>query len=361
MTVEFGRRVSVWYISTSTEKGADRMGDEKCSKCGAVITGTEPAYLIDERDVACRSCHDMARPLCPHCGILLTRTLPKTWSKCSQCGERFWVEPQQWLYPSMILTPDQRKAAQEIVREMSRLSKWGVSPEDRKVAELRAQFDGHGAEAVIRSLRIEAIKHSGWIGPPEPTTLADDDIDVCVRSFDMFSHRAQTEGNYGVTLGDVIAAWLAMKPSMPQVRSSEDEEDEVYDELADEHRLISQVWPLALERASNDPHARKIISFCWAESRAIAGLDFREQLQQAQRYALLEHQSHKSITRVRIVNWQEPCAACRRQNGKVLTIEQALERMPLPCPDCTTQYEGETVENPKGWCQCSYEAVFEDE
>ena len=338
------------------------MGDEKCSNCGALITGAEPAYLIEGQEVACRNCHDTAHPLCPHCGKPLTRKLPKTWSKCSECGERFWVEPEQWVYPSMILTPDQRRAAQEIVREMSRLSEWGIRPEDRKAAELRAQRDGQRADDVIRMLRVDAIRRSGWSGPPDPATLPDDDIDMCVRSFDMFTRRAQVRGNYGIALGDVVAAWLELKPTLPRPMASEDgEEDEDQDEFAAENRLICQVWPLALQRATNDPHTRKMISFCWAESCAIAGIEFGEPLRLANRYELLDHQSHKVVAKVRIVNWQEPCSVCRKHNGKVLTIAQALETMPIPCAQCTTRYDTEARKGPKGWCQCRFEAVLDGE
>ncbi len=334
------------------------MSDEICSSCNVAITGLEPAYLINGEHVACRNCHDTAHPLCPHCSRLLTRKLPKTWSKCPECGERFWVEPEQWLYPSMILTPDQRKSAQTIVREMSRLGEWGIRPQDRKIAELTAQMDGRGADAVIRSLRVEAVRCSGWAGPPDPATLTDEDIDICVRSFDMFSHKAQVKGNYDIRLGDVVATWLTLKTTIPQTASSENEEE---DEFVIENQLVCQVWPLALQRAANDPHTRKMISFCWAEACAIAGLDFRKPLRLASRYELLDLQAHKIITKVRIVNWQQPCPACRRQNGTVLTIAQALERMPIPCEKCTTRYDTESTTGPKGWCQCRFEAVFEGE
>ena len=51
------------------------------------------------------------------------------------------------------------------------------------------------------------------------------------------------------------------------------------------------------------------------------------------------------------------CPACREQSGKVYLIEDALEKMPIPCKDCTFDLHGEHAS--VGWCRCVYTPIIE--
>ena len=49
------------------------------------------------------------------------------------------------------------------------------------------------------------------------------------------------------------------------------------------------------------------------------------------------------------------CDACRALEGKLLTIEQALETLPVPCPECTNDVNA----SGRGWCRCWYSPHFD--
>jgi hypothetical protein len=53
----------------------------------------------------------------------------------------------------------------------------------------------------------------------------------------------------------------------------------------------------------------------------------------------------------------DACEACKELAGKQLTVNQALQELPVPCKDCTT----DAREDKAGWCRCSYRPVFGNE
>jgi len=62
-----------------------------------------------------------------------------------------------------------------------------------------------------------------------------------------------------------------------------------------------------------------------------------------------------TIKKVQIFTQQEnSCEACRQLENKVFTIEEALEKMPIPCKECTQKLYDEK----RGFCRCSYVAFF---
>ncbi|HNU35569.1 MAG TPA: hypothetical protein PKJ15_03140 [Methanomassiliicoccales archaeon] len=50
---------------------------------------------------------------------------------------------------------------------------------------------------------------------------------------------------------------------------------------------------------------------------------------------------------------KDACPVCRKMAGKRFRIEEAMESMPIPCHDCSTE-----VDEVKGYCRCRYFAVF---
>jgi hypothetical protein len=57
--------------------------------------------------------------------------------------------------------------------------------------------------------------------------------------------------------------------------------------------------------------------------------------------------------RVEVECAKDACPACRKMAGKRFKIEEAMETMPIPCHDCSTE-----VDAVKGYCKCRYFAVF---
>lgn len=60
---------------------------------------------------------------------------------------------------------------------------------------------------------------------------------------------------------------------------------------------------------------------------------------------------------VEIITCKEAsCEACRKLEGKILSIKDALEQKPLPCKECSFEQE-----NGFGWCRCLYGPHIMDE
>lgn len=50
------------------------------------------------------------------------------------------------------------------------------------------------------------------------------------------------------------------------------------------------------------------------------------------------------------------CLECAALNGKIFTIEKALEKMPIPHEKCTHELKKGKI----GWCRCEYLPVVDD-
>ncbi len=80
------------------------------------------------------------------------------------------------------------------------------------------------------------------------------------------------------------------------------------------------------------------------------GKDWLGELQAAARVSLLHYQQSNLADEVEIATVEDVCEACSRLAGRILTIDEALRRAPLPCKECTHDARGGTM----GFCRCSY-------
>ena len=86
------------------------------------------------------------------------------------------------------------------------------------------------------------------------------------------------------------------------------------------------------------------------------GKDCFSVLQQSAKMNLMKFKQAGVVEKVRILTvGEDSCKACRLLENKVFTIEEALEKMPIPCKECTHKLYDEK----KGFCRCSYLAEFE--
>lgn len=93
---------------------SEQVTEEACQRCHRVISPMEMLFLLEDRTkTVCRECHDDLRPLCPHCGASLKKRA-KAKTKCRTCGEFFYVEDRQTLFPSTMITGAQRDELHEI-------------------------------------------------------------------------------------------------------------------------------------------------------------------------------------------------------------------------------------------------------
>lgn len=75
----------------------------ECSRCNASIL--QHGFVLDDAPI-CRECNDALRPVCPYCGVELSKR-PKAATKCKSCGERMVVRTKQMHFPSTVVTQDQ--------------------------------------------------------------------------------------------------------------------------------------------------------------------------------------------------------------------------------------------------------------
>ena len=57
---------------------------------------------------------------------------------------------------------------------------------------------------------------------------------------------------------------------------------------------------------------------------------------------------------------KESCDNCSKHNGEIFTIDEALEKMPIPNRDCTNWKEDFEKIHKHGWCRCGWLPVIED-
>lgn len=111
-------------------------------------------------------------------------------------------------------------------------------------------------------------------------------------------------------------------------------------------------WALANE-AIREPMLRqewhRVARIEWARARWLydEGRNHIQHLRESRAADLKARVANSLTGKVRILtNGEAACAVCRRNDGKVFTIESALSEMPLPVEEC---------EN--GWCQCMWTPV----
>jgi hypothetical protein len=120
------------------------------------------------------------------------------------------------------------------------------------------------------------------------------------------------------------------------------------------------IWSLLNElleenMKSGDFHTLKMLYHDMAWFLDEEGQEFFDILVARQRAELMEYKTQWGIKKVRITTSADPCPACKKLDGKVLTIQQALKTMPIPCKECTTTVLGKR----EGFCRCNYDAVVE--
>lgn len=85
------------------------------------------------------------------------------------------------------------------------------------------------------------------------------------------------------------------------------------------------------------------------------GKDHREEQKQVQKMQLLELRNNEVVTQVEIFSSDDGCEDCKRLNGKVFSITDALKEMPLPVLTCKNETNRKA---PHGWCRCIYLPVI---
>jgi len=85
--------------------------------------------------------------------------------------------------------------------------------------------------------------------------------------------------------------------------------------------------------------------------------EFRHLLEQSHRMELLRFKEDGWVEKVSIITAGDAsCEACQKLDGKVFTVDEALDQTPIPCKECTFDFGGT---GQSGWCRCLYGAVVD--
>ena len=128
--------------------------------------------------------------------------------------------------------------------------------------------------------------------------------------------------------------------------------------FGNEAKSTDVIWGLfnKLILKTKDLHSLKCIYYDMALFLNKEGKDCFSVLQQSAKMNLMKFKQAGVVEKVRILTvGEDSCEACRLLENKVFTIEEALEKMPIPCKECTHKLYDEK----KGFCRCSYLAEFE--
>lgn len=116
---------------------------------------------------------------------------------------------------------------------------------------------------------------------------------------------------------------------------------------------------------------RKLVSCIkennWQEMRLIyyemaifeckEGKEFFHLLQESRKCDLMNYRSLgiKSVE-IKTAGKENSCETCQKLEGKRMTIEDALQTMPIPVKEC----QKDAFDNGKGFCRCCYLAIWDD-
>jgi DNA-directed RNA polymerase subunit RPC12/RpoP len=116
--------------------------------------------------------------------------------------------------------------------------------------------------------------------------------------------------------------------------------------------IIWGIFNELLLKNLDDFHKLKMINYQMAIFLNEEDRDCFPLLREAAKWELLQMKKH-GIEKVEILTGREKsCKACQKLDGKVFSIDDALEKTPIPCKDCTFKLFGKN----KNFCRCMYVA-----
>lgn len=120
--------------------------------------------------------------------------------------------------------------------------------------------------------------------------------------------------------------------------------------------VIWSIFNELLIKKNKDLNSLKMIYYEMALFLNEEGKDCFAVLQQSHKMELMKFKQDGFVKKVRILTaGKDSCEACRQLENKVFTIEEALEKMPIPCKECTHKLYDEK----RGFCRCCYVAEIE--
>ncbi len=128
----------------------------------------------------------------------------------------------------------------------------------------------------------------------------------------------------------------------------------IYGYEANDRDVIWSIFNELVAR-NKDFHDLGMIYFYMALFLKEEGMDFFSILQESVKMSLIILKCEGRRNKVRIITAKNTCKACQLLKDKVFTIDEALDKMPIPCKECT--FDSDEKQN--GWCRCSYVPIID--
>ncbi len=138
-----------------------------------------------------------------------------------------------------------------------------------------------------------------------------------------------------------------------------DKRTELSQKFGGKAKSADAIWAIfndLIAKNSQDLDALRMIYYSTALFLNSEGKDYSELLRQSAKMRLLSYKKEGFVEKVGISTGGEGlCSACSKLDGKKLSIDEALEKMPLPFNGCTN-----SIENGKqGFCMCDWMPVVD--
>jgi len=114
-----------------------------------------------------------------------------------------------------------------------------------------------------------------------------------------------------------------------------------------------KIFNILLMQNFRDFHKLKMLYYSMALFLNEEGKDHFAMSQQSRKMSIMKYRQDGDIIKGVEILAKNSCDECKKLNGKKFTFKEALEKMPIPCKDCTHKIYDKT----RGFCRCGYVAV----
>lgn len=314
---------------------------------------------------------------CPYCEKKLTK-IPKRKKKCEFCGQFIYSRTRPQDRRKVLLTKDQADLVElqwQIINETNEIHNWYGELVETSWEELKKQF---GREPTIKDLK--------W-------KIYDEELMKHASNGDWELYR-----NTRLGMGDLLEYERKIKESLltllevcyldsngPQNTGGGDEEynmnstafnpeerflapgviNMIRSEIEQLGLLIPKVKDMFIQHNTEVQKSLKLpLSPEKAWERILEPLTIPQEKYRYNQHKKREHDrllrfKEQGLKKVIVIATLDKftCPVCRKLNGKITILDDALKKMPVPCSDCTT-YTKHTNRSNYGSCRCTYRPVL---
>lgn len=108
---------------------------------------------------------------------------------------------------------------------------------------------------------------------------------------------------------------------------------------------------------TRDLHKSKMVYYLMSRFLHDEGRDYFPTRQLSVKMELMQERNSSIKLKAKIIAAKDSCEACQKLGGRIMSIEEALEKMPIPCKECTHTIS----DNKKGFCRCMYVLIAEED